>query len=396
MAQLQNLKGFKVLLVDDDDDCRDFFEFTLIEEGAEVTSGRTAEEGVEFLKKNTYDIVITDKNLPGMDGVTFIKKIRQDFGNVPIIMITGHGSIGTAVDALKLGAQDYLLKPLEDRVMLTSAVGNILERQKLSLENRRLQTKLIQAERMESIGILAAGIAHEINNPTTFIIGNLELIREFVESLSSTCLKLAEMVPAADAAKAGIMDKAKIEKLREDTKMMADDALDGAQRIKRITGSLKGFSHPSGADNDVLDLNEEVNKSLTLVWNELKYKCEVEKMMMDLPKVKGNGTEIDQVLVNMLINSGQSIEHKNGKIVIKTYPSDGYACIEISDNGKGISQEHLAHIFDPFFTTKEVGQGTGLGLSIAYNIIQNHKGIIEVRSKEAEGTTMLIKLPAGG
>lgn len=394
MPNQQNLKGFKILLVDDDDDCRDFFEFTLVEEGANVTSARTAEDGVECLKKDKFNIVITDKNLPGMDGVQFIKKIRQEYALLPIIMITGHGSIGTAVEALKYGAQDYLLKPLEDRVLLTSTVWSILEKQKLTDENKRLQTKLIQAERMESIGILAAGIAHEINNPTTFIIGNLELIGEFVESMASTCMKLHDL--AGQTAIAAGIDKTKMEKLREDTKMMVDDALDGANRIKRITGSLKGFSHPSGADNDMLDMNEEVNKSLTLVWNELKYKCEVVKQLGELPKVKGNGTEIDQVLVNMLINAGQAIERKDGKISIRTFAQDGYACIEVIDNGKGISQENLSHIFDPFFTTKEVGQGTGLGLSIAYNIIQSHKGTIEVRSKEGEGTTMLIKLPAGG
>jgi signal transduction histidine kinase len=259
---------------------------------------------------------------------------------------------------------------------------------------------------MESLGMLAAGVAHEINNPTSFVLGNLELLKEDVTRLTQIINELhgitvdltsGDQKQADDARKrlVTLTQDACLRRIEKDSAQMIDDAIDGSQRIKRIVGSLRGFARMDTETMEPLDLNEEVEKSLTLVWNDLKYKCEVVKELGEVPKVIGNPSKIVQVLVNILINAGQAIDGKKGHISIKTTHEKSCVKVEIGDNGKGISQEHIEHIFDPFFTTKGVGEGTGLGLYIAYGIMKQHNGLIEVKSKLSEGTTFVLTFPEG-
>jgi len=402
----RNLSKLNALLVDDDPECREFLASVLESEAKSVVQAGDAESAIDTLKRQVFDVVVTDKNLPQMDGISLIKFIRENYVSLPVILITGQGSVGSAVDAFKLGADDYLLKPLEDPEVLLRTVWRVVEQRRLEKENRMLQQKLLRAEKMESLGMLAAGVAHEINNPTGFIIGNLDLLKEDIKAVLELFNDLEDIfgeLGSDDAAKrAGAMKRLTgtrgspvLKQLRKESVQMIEDALDGAQRIKRIVGSLRGFARVDTETVELIDLNEEVERSLTLVWNDLKYKCEVTKDFQQLPRVMGNPSQIDQVLVNILINAGQAIEGKKGLITIRTYSGHGQVNVEIRDNGKGISDEHMEHIFDPFFTTKDVGVGTGLGLYIAYGIMRYHNGSIDVRSKVGEGTTCILTFPEG-
>ena len=392
------------LVVDDEQECGEFFASVMEGGGATAVRARSAEDAIDELRKQSFDLVLTDKNLPGMDGIALIKFIRENYGDLPVILITGQGSVGSAVDAFKLGAQEYLLKPIDDPETLIRTVRSVMEHRRLENENKILQQKLIQAERMESLGMLAAGVAHEINNPTSFVLGNLELLKEDVTGFTQIINELhgitvdltsGDQKKAGDAQKrlAAMTQKACLQRIQKDSAQMIDDAIDGAQRIKRIVGSLRGFARMDTETMEPLNLNDEVEKSLTLVWNDLKYKCKVTKELQKVPKVIGNPSKIVQVLVNILINAGQAIEGKKGHIVIKTSYEKSCVKVEIADNGKGISKEHIEHIFDPFFTTKDIGEGTGLGLYIAYGIMKQHNGLIEVESKLSEGTTFVLTFP---
>ena len=278
----------------------------------------------------------------------------------------------------------------------------------LKLANEKLkqtQSQLLQQEKMASIGQLAAGVAHEINNPTGFVSSNLGTMGEYVEDLMKVfekydklydfCKKLederiASLLREIEDAKESI----DLDFILEDFNKVIEESKEGMQRIKKIVQNLKDFSHPGEEKLTYVDVNKAIESTLSIVWNELKYKAEVIKEYGEIPEIKGYPQQLNQVFMNMLINAAQAIKEK-GRIRIKTYAEDKNIFIEISDTGVGMSEEVMSHIFEPFFTTKEVGRGTGLGLSMSYGIIKKHNGEIKVKSKIGEGTTFTVKLPLG-
>ena len=265
------------------------------------------------------------------------------------------------------------------------------------LENTSMQ--LLQSEKMASIGQLAAGVAHEINNPMGYISSNLNVLHEYItdmQSLLDAYEKASEM--GGDISQAGLKaarEKIDSAELIKDMAQIVKESKEGAARVKDIVHDLKGFSHPESGEPQWMDINNGIQSTLNIVWNELKYKAEVKKEFGELPEIKGFSQELNQVFMNLLVNAGQAIEEK-GEITIKTYSKRDNVYIRISDNGSGIAEDDIKRIFDPFFTTKEVGKGTGLGLAISYRIVQKHGGHISVDSETARGTTFTIKLPVGG
>jgi signal transduction histidine kinase len=256
-----------------------------------------------------------------------------------------------------------------------------LKRAYKELKSRQIQ--LIQAEKMAGIGQLAASTAHEINNPLSGIIGNLRILKE---DYLDKCLDMISQ-----------LDIDKFREFKEDFEKNfpthIEDSLRCAEHIKDVVTQLLAFSRPEeGRPMEEVDINSEIDKSLTFVSHELKSKCEVIKDFQPLPKVLAHPRQLDQVFINILTNASQAIDDK-GHISIKTYLKAPYIFIEFTDDGKGIPKEQLSKIFEPFFTTKEVGKGTGLGLAITYEIIKNHNGRIDVRSEIGKGTTFTIKLP---
>ncbi len=258
------------------------------------------------------------------------------------------------------------------------------------------QAQLMQSERMASIGQLAAGVAHEINNPVGFVNSNLGSLKQYVERLLSLLdvyeAAEAELLPAARARMEQARAGADLAYLRTDITDLLAESADGLQRVTRIVQDLKNFSHPDSTERQLADLEQGLESTLRVVWNELKYKCQVTKNFAGLPQIMCHPFQLNQVFMNLLVNASQAIE-KQGSIHIRTGFDDTEVWVAIEDSGKGIQPEHLSRLFDPFFTTKPVGQGTGLGLSLAYGIVQKHGGRIDVQSTPGQGSTFTVWLP---
>lgn len=259
------------------------------------------------------------------------------------------------------------------------------------------QSAILQREKMASIGQLAAGVAHEINNPMGFITSNIGTLRKYLKKLTEFMNEQTEACTSLQQD--DLMDrlrekrnKLKVDYILDDLDALIEESLDGAERVKRIVQNLKTFSRVDDAEYKKADINECIESTLQIVWNELKYKATVQKDYQLLPPVTCYPQQLNQVFMNLLVNAAHAIE-KQGNIRIRTWNGNGFINISIADTGCGIPEDNIDKIFEPFFTTKEVGKGTGLGLSISYEIIKKHKGEINIKSKIGEGTEFTIRIP---
>ena len=284
-----------------------------------------------------------------------------------------------------------------------------LERSKAALEevNRRLQDnqgQLLQSEKLAMVGQLAAGVAHEINNPVGFVLSNLNTLGEYEADLADLLAlyeELVDLMAAGDQAtvesKLQEIDSQKeemdLEFVLEDLKNLVTESRDGAERVRNIVRDLRDFSHLDRKERMPADLNAGLESTLNIVWNELKYKAEVKREYGELPEVMCYPMELNQVFMNILVNASHAMEEK-GTITLRTYCDEDAVCVAITDTGKGMSPEVQEQVFTPFFTTKDVGEGTGLGLSMCYNIVtEKHRGEILLESEEGKGTTFTIRIP---
>lgn len=273
----------------------------------------------------------------------------------------------------------------------------------------RLKAQLLHSEKMASVGQLAAGVAHEINNPTGFIRSNLKTLQTYQRDIVAIIqtyrafIRLIRRFPADDrhdrAMREALEEIEKMEQhmdldlLIEDMVDLVHDCCEGADRIKRIVLDLKRFAHPGDDRMQLIDINAGLESTLNVVHHQLKYKAAVEKCFEAIPPVLGFPQQLNQVFMNVLINAAQAIE-KKGVIKLETRVSEEMVEVLISDDGCGMAPDHVTKIFEPLFTTKAVGEGTGLGMHIAYDIIKNHQGTIGVKSELGRGTTFKIRLPA--
>ncbi|MCL5020231.1 MAG: ATP-binding protein [Bacteroidetes bacterium] len=305
-----------------------------------------------------------------------------------------------------------VMRDVTDRVARETETMNLqieLERRNSELETvieemKQMQQGLIQSEKLASIGQLVAGIAHEINNPLAFVNSNLnrfdEYFHEFVTAVKEWRMlgETIRTVPKFRSMVESIQERERdsdMESLVEDFDVLMKHTRDGASRIKRIVEQLRGFTHLSEGNVAEADLNAALEDTLSIVWNEIKYKATVEKEYAEIPHVVCNIGEIKQVFVNLFVNAAQSINEK-GKITVKTGTKDSSVFVEVEDTGSGIPPELVTKIFDPFFTTKPVGKGTGLGLWVSATIIEKHSGKINVESEVGRGTKMTVTFPIDG
>jgi PAS domain S-box-containing protein len=306
--------------------------------------------------------------------------------------------IGTVLDVTERRHSEEMLQDL-----LSELEAKNKELEEAYTELRESQKKAIQQEKMASIGQLAAGVAHEINNPMGFIMSNLGSLRksmtripEFVKVQSQAIETLAEEAgPSRDAVLSTVSERRrslKIDYLIEDSRNIIEESLEGAERVKRIVQDLKSFSRVDDRDHAPADLNNILDSTLNIVWNEVKHKAAVKKNYGDIPQVPCNAGQLGQVFMNIFVNAAQAIPDF-GEISIKTWELAGYVYAAISDTGNGIPESQLNRIFEPFYTTKEIGKGTGLGLSIAYDIVKKHKGDIEAISEPGKGTVFVVAVP---
>ncbi|MFO7864770.1 MAG: ATP-binding protein [Salinivirgaceae bacterium] len=259
------------------------------------------------------------------------------------------------------------IKQLSSSNAEISSKSAIIDNQNIELKKtlRELmdtQSRLLQADKMASLGILTAGIAHEINNPLNYIMGGITGLEKGIDK-------------------------------NKKTQLYVDSIKTGIERINSIVSGLNQFSRNKNTYDETCNVHEIIDNCLTIIHNQLKNRIEVVKNFANPePVISGNVGQLHQVFINILMNAIHSIDNK-GNINITTQESNGNVYVEISDTGCGIEQENLPHITDPFFTTKEPGKGTGLGLSITYNIIKDHKGLLNFESEPGKGTTVKIILP---
>ena len=298
--------------------------------------------------------------------------------------------------------QDLTLAEMSD-VQIRAIVGELIKTNRdLKEVNSKLsdaQSKLIQSEKLASIGQLAAGVAHEINNPIGFIFSNFGTLEQYLEDLF-------QMLDAYEQAEASVSDGAALARIRslkadldidylkEDIPNLMRESRDGIQRVRKIVQDLKDFSRVDARQEwESVDLHAGIDSTLNIVNNEIKYKADVVKHYGALPEVQCLPSELNQVFMNLLVNAAHAITAERGTITISTGVDGPNVWVEVADTGAGIAAENLQRIFDPFFTTKPVGKGTGLGLSLSYGIVQKHSGRMEVHSELGVGTRFRVTLP---
>jgi signal transduction histidine kinase/FixJ family two-component response regulator len=295
---------------------------------------------------------------------------------------------------------------------LNEAYHQIIEKnEKLERTLKQLkdtQAQMLQSEKMATIGQIAAGVAHEINNPTGFVSSNMETLKSYQSDLKALIKKYRRLISdlKMTAAKTdlsfsiaeqvdeiiGLETEVDIDFIQGDILDLIQECNDGLQRIKKIISDLKDFAHPGENELKKADINKCIESTFNFALYELKYRAKMTKDYGQLPIIKCYPQQLNQVFINMLVNAAQAME-KTGEIKVKTRHVKDNIEITISDDGPGIPEKNLAKIFDPFFTTKDVGKGTGLGLNIAKDIINKHNGTIDVESRVGEGTTFTIHIP---
>lgn len=359
-----------------------------------------------FIGKSAYDLspkeladrdVAADKALFNKPGTQIHEAVAQWADGTQHNVIF-HKATFSRADG-KIGGLVGVILDITERKKLESEMAAHIE--KLSSLNRQLeeaQTQLLQAEKMSAIGQLAAGVAHEINNPVGYVNSNLGTLREYLTDLLQL-IKAYENVAAACPPEHPSVQHARDLKSKIDFQFVSEDApkllqesREGLERIKRIVADLKDFSRVGESDWQIIDLHKCLDSTLNVVSSELKYKATVVKDYGALPEIRCMPFQLNQVFMNLLVNAAHAIQDK-GTIMLRTGRTDDTVWVEVEDTGMGIPPENLKQIFEPFFTTKPVGKGTGLGLSVSYGIIQKHHGHIEVHSTQGIGSTFRITLP---
>jgi len=365
------------------------------------TYSRAAEERSKF--KIQYRLLSADGKVTWIYE-TAAPRIQK---NGSFAGLMGYGMDITAqkqAEAVLTRSNAQLKEEVEKRTRQLIETNRTLELEKnqqvrLNDQLKQVQEHLVQSEKMASIGQLAAGVAHEINNPLGYINSNLCSLKQYTRGiidLIDIAERLSRQLPA-DNTDVQLFDRLQKETdlafMKTDLPDLVDESIEGATRAKKIVQDLRDFSRIDKQDVDLFDVEAGLDATLNIVRNELKYKAEVVKEYAGLQPLECVGAQLNQVFLNLLVNSAQAIAGF-GKIYVRTGYADGdWFWVEVEDTGNGIPEEVQSKIFDPFFTTKPVGTGTGLGLSLSYQIIQNHHGRIELDSAPGRGTRFRIYLP---
>ncbi len=404
----------RILVVDDEEEIRNVFADYLREQ-YDCSTAASANEALDRLSERPYALVISDVMMPGRNGVELLREISARYPDTAVIMVSGIDRSQRVRDALSLGAADYLIKPCELDVLLI-AVERALDRRKLQRtakkykadiekQNKelalraaalqRLQAQIIHSEKMASLGQLAAGVAHELNNPAGFIYGNMDMLQSEIAGLQEllSAYDQIELSPVAASQIQSIKDRLGYDKLIEDLQSIVVDCLEGAERIRDVVQNLRLFSRLDESELQQAELHEGIDSTIRLLSQYYSSgRITLRRDYGELPLVSCYAAQLNQVWMNLLANAAQAISG-NGEVYIMTWLENNRAHIAVRDSGCGIALETQARVFDPFFTTKPVGEGTGLGLSISYGIIERHGGTIKVHSTPGEGATFTVEIP---
>lgn len=412
-----------ILFVDDNPVNRQLLRAILSTEYSDIHEATNGLECIEIMQNRPIDLLLLDLNMPELSGFEVLTQIPTlDLISAPTTIVISADKDPSIISKVLIdGAADYITTPYNREELLARVRTHLtLRNRELHLEQlvihrtkeltsasyrlEQVQKQLIHADKMASLGQLAAGVAHEINNPVGYIRSNLHTLQDYLEDIRKVRKQTAEIIKSHglnDAAKEidALEQEFDVEFLLQDIQDIISDSLKGTAQIRQIVTDLKGYSHPEQHDWQLNNIHDLIESSLNIVGNQLKYKIKLHKRYQrDLPQVYCIGSQISQILINLLVNAEQAIE-KTGNITITTSLSTqslqkNSVDICITDDGHGIDESIANRIFDPFFTTKVVGAGTGLGLSICYNIAQGHGGKISVQSNPDRGSQFTLSLPA--
>ncbi len=389
-------------------------------------------EAKSLLYDNIIDIIILDIIMPEISGLDLLSQIRSnpDYDDMPIIMLTSIDDLESYKKCFELGAFDYIYKPINAlefnaRVKVAVEAKNnsnnlkaLIEVTKKQYEELKIinaqlsETKftLVQSEKMAAIGQLAAGIAHEINNPMGFVTSNFNSLHKYFKRLVEFLEFVQDRINEKDFCEHPKLQSTseeirlryknlKLDIILAEIEDIFAESENGINRVTEIVKSLRLFAHsPNSNDKDTYILLEIINQVLLLIQNEVKYVANIDLDVPDDLQLFCNRVLLGRVFVNIILNAAQAIQSQErdelGQIRIVARKEEQSIRLWFTDDGPGISEDHLSKIFEPFFTTKDIGQGTGLGLSISYDIIVNkHNGTMEVKSELGKGATFLISLP---
>lgn len=396
----------KILIAEDDPASRMALKTILQKWGHEIVVAGDGNHAWKILQTDSPKLAILDWMMPGIEGVELCRRIREttDGDYVYIILLTAKVENENIVTGLDAGADDYITKPFDKEVLRSRvAVGARIVQYEMLLAEKNVQLQrygsemeklaqerskqLIHAERMATVGLLSAGIAHEINNPTAFIAGNIQTLEKFY----------ARMEPALrQQIQQDSEDTQKLEFILDEMPKAVEGIRKGVMRISRIVKGLKSFCRKNEEPLAACDINTCVEQALELCHNALKYCVTIERDLAEnLPQIMADSQQIEQVLINLFVNAADAMtEYGQGTLTIKTQSTDNSVVAKVSDTGQGIPDDKLDDIWQPFFTTKPPDKGTGLGLFTVRGIIENHEGQIKAENKPTGGAEFTITLPA--
>ena len=415
------------MCVDDDPQTLSALHRSLHRYPCTVLVARSGKQALDILSTHKVEVILVDICMPQMSGNQLIEQVHRLYPDTIPIVLSRQADEKMLNQILgETSFHQYIPKPWDDE-QLIELVSGAFEKYESQVINRaleidtetlelpfdeltpeksqelqsaletlqRMQSALVQNEKMSAIGQLSAGVAHEINNPIAFVSSNLDILQDYVTDIHGYLEAIDQLLVTQDLSlekNNSLRADFKIGSIMQDILILVQESKEGVNRVTRIIESLRDFSHVDRAEIQPADINEGLEKTLKLVWNEIKYKAEVEREYGDLPLVSCRIGQINQVFMNLLVNAAQVIE-TDGLIRIKTTADEDNVYIYISDNGGGIPDEIQERIFQAFFTTKPVGSGTGLGLTISKSIIERHHGELTVESKEGIGTIFRVTLP---
>lgn len=432
-------QGVTILIMEDELATRKSFALFLQSKGFEVMEAENGQIGLELFREEKPHLILLDLRMPVVNGLEVLSTVTKESPETPVIVISGTEKIADAVEALHLGAWDYVLKPIQDMSVLSHSVEKVRERVRLIRENKRYhehleveiekrtrelilanrqltreikererleaerkeaeekerfhRQQLIQADKMASLGILVSGVAHEINNPNNFIMVNAPILLKI--------WKTVEPILRDHYQSRGdfyIAPRIKYSEMKDNIPGIISGILEGAQRIDNFVRELKNFARPTPSTiYTKIDINKVIESSVTLLANLIKKSTN--RFHTDygenIPEIKGSFQRLEQVIINLLENSCQALLNKDQGIVVSTQfdPGSKMVKIQVKDEGIGMTAETLENLKNPFFTTKRSSGGTGLGLSISSKIVEDHQGTLEFESIPGGCTTAAVLLP---
>ncbi|MEM9217865.1 MAG: response regulator [Cyanobacteria bacterium P01_F01_bin.150] len=401
-----------ILVVDDVPNNLEVVRDTLISQGYTATTAISGERALRRLQKYVPDLILLDVQMPGIDGFETCRKIKENpqWQDIPIIFLTAQTDTESIVKGFSLGAVDYISKPFQEAELIARVCTHLQLRslnrdlEKALSDLKTTQAQLVQAEKMSSLGQMVAGIAHEINNPISFIDGNIDPLEKYISELKELLFIYEQEYPHLTTSIQSKREEIDLDFLLQDVTSILRSMRVGSDRIQQIVQSLRNFTRLDEASRKVVDIHSGLDSTLLIVQHRLidadgLPQINIIRDYGELPAILCHPSQLNQVFLHIINNAIDAIREdldssKDHEINICTETLDSEKVrISIANTGKIIPSEQHNQIFDPFFTTKPIGNGTGLGLFISYSIIKNHSGTISFSSQLGSKTTFEITLP---